>query len=752
MKGWAAHAMNGELHPTSSALKRSVEGYFELSLFAMVAVAFMTLAGTGKLDPVSLLFVVTGLGIRAYLLATRRNFQLSLKTTNRLTVFYFFFYPLDFLVISRSFVDATIHLVLFLLVAKVFSVHRDRDRIYLAAISFMMVLSSAILTVDSFFIATFSVFLLLTVTTFTSMEMRRSFQAATTAGNDADSEEAALHGVVGVISGQTAPRRMQQTLSTVAIVLVVAILVSAAGIFFILPRVSTNYLRSLAARNDFASGFSDNVKLGEIGRIQLSDAIVFHAKFVNPSAVPSDLKWRGTALGQFDGYEWTKSPVESSEDLTISGAEVQKRMFGDVIHPGQFRQMEYHVTMQPIGTNYFFVPPVLYMLHTDTTQLQVDHAGSIGRHDAFRQIRTYDGGSWWVTPSRAELERGGDVPEQVRRIYLTLPQVDPRIPELAGRVTATGKTPFEKAFLLERHLQTSYGYTLEMAVSPDPKVKPLSFFLFTRKKGHCEYFASAMAIMLRTQGIPSRIVNGFRNGEYNDISGSFVVRAANAHSWVEAYIGGYGWVTFDPTPSADVPARTVWARLGMYAEAMREFWSEWIVNYDTFHQATLAEGAITRSRNQYQNIRNWFSRFYERMLTQTRSVQKRFAHSPVQFSLRVLALVAGLLLLIRFPAFVRWVRSVHLRRSPSAAPRESASLWYARLIKLLARRGYEKQPTQTAQEHLCSLERNLRVQRSVKTFVEHYERARFGASTEDAEKLSTAYDDVETILSGKNSR
>src|SRR3954469_25627091 len=109
MKGWAAHAMNGELHPTSSALKRSVEGYFELSLFAMVAVAFMTLAGTGKLDPVSLLFVVTGLGIRAYLLATRRNFQLSLKTTNRLTVFYFFFYPLDFLVISRSFVDATIH-------------------------------------------------------------------------------------------------------------------------------------------------------------------------------------------------------------------------------------------------------------------------------------------------------------------------------------------------------------------------------------------------------------------------------------------------------------------------------------------------------------------------------------------------------------------------------------------------------------------------------------------------------------------
>ena len=87
---------------------------------------------------------------------------------------------------------------------------------------------------------------------------------------------------------------------------------------------------------------------------------------------------------------------------------------------------------------------------------------------------------------------------------------------------------------------------------------PLANFLFVTKRGYCEYFASAMAVMLRTQGIPSRVVTGFQSGYFNDVSGSWVMRASDAHAWVEAWIEGRGWVTFDPTPPGVAHADGGW--------------------------------------------------------------------------------------------------------------------------------------------------------------------------------------------------
>ena len=108
---------------------------------------------------------------------------------------------------------------------------------------------------------------------------------------------------------------------------------------------------------------------------------------------------------------------------------------------------------------------------------------------------------------------------------------------------------------------TNFGYTLEMSrVAP---ADPLADFLFVRKQGHCEYFASSMAIMLRTLGIPSRVVNGFRTSEFNDVTGNYVVRASSAHSWVEAYFPGQGWVSFDPTPGGVPGGVTGWGRAAL---------------------------------------------------------------------------------------------------------------------------------------------------------------------------------------------
>src|SRR6185312_12587227 len=125
--------------------------------------------------------------------------------------------------------------------------------------------------------------------------------------------------------------------------------------------------------------------------------------------------------------------------------------------------------------------------------------------------------------------------------YLQLPPLDPRIDALTRQITAGIVTPSGEARAIETYLRTQYGYTLQLPAR-EPQ-HPIAEFLFTRKKGHCEYFASAMAVMLREIGIPSRIITGFQSGVYNPFTHQQLIRSSDAHSWVEAYQIGNGWTT-----------------------------------------------------------------------------------------------------------------------------------------------------------------------------------------------------------------
>jgi transglutaminase-like putative cysteine protease len=134
--------------------------------------------------------------------------------------------------------------------------------------------------------------------------------------------------------------------------------------------------------------------------------------------------------------------------------------------------------------------------------------------------------------------------------------------------------------------------------------------------------------MLRTLGIPSRVVNGFRTTEFNDLTGNYVIRASSAHSWVEAYFPNYCWISFDPTPGTALGGATGWARLGLYVDAMASFWREWIVDYDASHQKTLGEDALRGSRSVIDGMRDWAQGHYAAMLERARRTQERFSNAP----------------------------------------------------------------------------------------------------------------------------
>jgi transglutaminase-like putative cysteine protease len=712
---------------TTITLSAAIERYFQVSLYLLVLTGFGTLAGTGAVDAPTVILVGIALLLRGYLLSKRSDYQMPTRWTNYLTLAYVAFFLADYTMFSRSFLTATVHLVLFGMVIRIFSVHKERDYYMLAVLAFLMVLAAAVLTVDSVFLFAFAAFMLMAVVTFVLMEMRRSSLTASIPAREP--------------SDRLTYRRMAFFLAGTSPVLVVLILAGASAIFFLLPRTSAGYLGSFAGGSDMATGFSDHVQLGRIGQIQQSKAVVMHVQIDGDTHGAFDLKWRGVSLSRFDGKTWSNPAAQYSIARQADGRYPLSRTFA-ASNLKASRPVHYRVLMEPIGTNIFFVAPKARFLAGPFRALATDRGDAFYNLDPNHPITIYDADSDLAEPKPQDLEKAteSNPPEMLE--YLQLPALDARIPELARQITSSSTNSFDRVTAIERYLMTRFAYTLDQP-RETPK-DPLAEFLFARKRGHCEYFASSMAIMLRTLAIPSRVVNGFRTTEFNDVTGNYVIRASSAHSWVEAFFPGYGWVTFDPTPGAPLGSATGWDRLSLYVDAMASFWREWVVNYDASHQKSLGEDAMQGSRSLLEAMRNRAERWYARMLTRARHAQQVVSQAPRQWGALGIVICLTLLMSANLKRFRHWMNERNLAVHPEAAPSRAAALWYQRLLKWLGRQGWKKTHVQTPQEFLTCIEDPL-MRTRVEAFTYAYEAARFGDSPEEARRLPELYEEITTV-------
>jgi transglutaminase-like putative cysteine protease len=277
---------------------------------------------------------------------------------------------------------------------------------------------------------------------------------------------------------------------------------------------------------------------------------------------------------------------------------------------------------------------------------------------------------------------------------------------------AHARNRYDEARAIESQLQSDYGYSLDMkAGGPDP----LADFLFNVRVGHCEYFSTAMAVMLRTRGIATRVVNGFLPGEYNEAAGAYTVRQSDAHSWVEVYFPETNsWITFDPTPAAgrSEPIRSgVVGQLEKYAEALELMWFQYIVGYDKQEQRTLA----TWLQSQLVSSRYFVSRVFTRIVRMLPTDLRGMA--PV--GITVTAAFALIILARRMKRF-GWRRA--LRRSDREQNfDESMVVFYQRLTSLLAQHGIRRDVDLTPLEFAGSLD----VPEAL-TITRAYNRVRFG--------------------------
>ena len=701
--------------------REAIDYFFELSLFLFVATGFVTVAATGKLDAPTVLLVSTALALRGLAFLGRTRISLAPSTVTRLTVAYFFFYAFDYLFLSRAFVEATGHLVFFVMVMKLFSARVNRDFLYLAVLAFLEMLLAAILTIDTTFLAFFLVFLTFGIATFTSYEIRCSYQRAT--------HPAEVPG---------AP--MLRSLGATSILVSISVLLLGGLIFFVLPRYTTGYLSRFAPKTQYIAGFSDDVTLGEIGEIKKTSMVVMRVRFNWLPPQLEQLRWRGVALTQFDGQRWYNTTMGGTVLSAVPAPGGRARMSGagrfffdrgPALRPVQ--ELAYTVYLEPISSANLFLIPVPRHVTGRFRELEVDaNEAVLVRRRSFAALR-YDAVSNLTIPDPRLLRAAPtEYPERIgphpRDYYLQLPSMDPRVRELAQQVAAAAGNPYDAGLLLEEHLRTQYGYTLDMPFTGDD---PIAGFLFEQRRGHCEYFASSMTVMLRSLDIPARMVNGFLPGEFNNISELYVVRASDAHSWVEAYFPTLGWIPFDPTPPAGVQSRGTFSRLALWLDAFQAFWVDWVVNYDFNRQFTLMRDMNRGSRKATTETRDYLRQQYQALTARLKLAHGQLKSHPATLPVMIGVLAAGLLLVLgsgRLLAF--WRRSAaQVRSRAGRATVRDATVAYQRLLDLLARRGYRKAAGMSAREFLPTV-RDPLLSPLVTEFTMAYESARFGGAVD----------------------
>jgi transglutaminase-like putative cysteine protease len=454
-----------------------------------------------------------------------------------------------------------------------------------------------------------------------------------------------------------------------------------------------------------------------------------HVRFADSHA-PANLKWRGATLSDFNGHAWFEPfgeprwiPAVPRGVFQLADNQQRRRL------P---RSVNYRISLNGIDSDVLFFAgrPEFVYLKQPMIVARDDGSYRLGRPPV--EGFFYEVYGWLGDTGAADDLLG----KRERKQYLSLPQLDPRIPELA-RTTVRGlDNDADRAAAVARYLRRAYGYTLEL---PSHEVAdPLAHFLFVRKKGHCEYFASAMAVMLRTLGIPSRLVTGFQSGIFNPLTELYVIRASDAHSWVEAWLPGRGWVTFDPTPPDPSPgANALLVKLALYADAVETFWQEWVVSYDLGHQATLADRMEQAGRR--VSLR-WLDRMFE-MGDNWPSTRSWLVHTGLWWLLALAGGVVGAWLAPKLWKAWRVRLGVRrLRRGQGSVA--DATLLYRRMLKLLRRRGYEKPAWFTPYEFACSLPPS-EMGMLVLQFTSAYNALRFGGQADAAPHLSALLEDLE---------
>ncbi len=659
---------------------------FQICTYLLVVDGLAALALAGLLEPhwwPFVMVVVAGSwwheAIRSRVTAVVRHHQLLMLLAVG-------FFVLDLLYLAESLLDGFVHLLLFALFYKLCTRRTLRDSRDVLLLSFFMLVGASTLTVSVGFLLILMVFLLVGTWTLGLYHLMW------------ESEHSAPDQPSAVIE---AHRLVTPSLLGLSVVASIASLLFTLLFFFVIPRVGQAALPLKARLGQMVSGFSERVELGSFGTIETDTTVVMRVQFPEGPAAPQalhGLRWRGVAFDRFNGRGWSVTEPRRRTIPVVFGGQIPlgwPRGTGPVVTQ--------EIYLEPIDSEVLFAAPRLLGVVLSAGSLTVDAMGSISSPVPlarlhYRVVSELEGPAW-RSPG-AERALAGE--ERAR--YIQLPPLSPRIHALAREVTRGIPDQWAAALRLSSYLQTNLRYSL--ALKQTSAQDPLEDFLFVARSGNCEYFATSLAVLLRSLGIPARVVNGFQRGEWNPYGGYFTVRQHDAHSWVEAYFPDRGWATLDASPRAGFDSSWAPSAAFQYLDALRMRWHRYVVNWGLGDQ--LRASAAVRQR-----ATHWRRLVFEGPLS-------------VPGGKRGAAVAVGLAGALAVAIFL-W------RRGPALAPvrlrRSSSVRVYELMLKRLARLGLRPGPAETAREFCGRVALRLPDRRdAVEELTRAYEGVRFGGA------------------------
>jgi len=509
--------------------------------------------------------------------------------------------------------------------------------------------------------------------------------------------------------------------------------------------------------SQISSAFDENIELGKFGTIQLDTSVAMYVKPLDTAGHPTSIRLRGVALDTFDGSRWERTswaayreafgqfclrPYPLRANLIIQPANTSRFLFGETF-PFALQSFDFQQALlsdPSAGVAWLPYPPskelhytvisrveelddrqdpALYQRPSAKRQTEAELQEDLATSNtspiemAMQRLRREFGLESGVsrpapssdTPHRRGHAFAGDMaimrnaPDYIFPPYLAACL---RIPEdvinvsklrkLAEEITRGASSRYVQAVAIERYLRQNYQYSLEL---PNPGAEnAIEHFLYTSRSGHCEYFATAMAMLLRSLRIPCRVVNGYYSSEWNNVAGMFTVRQRDAHSWVEVYFDGYGWMTFDPTPPSALqrpsPMNPLFMAVTRYYDALKLRWYRSVIDFSVQDQRYVVHGVLAAffaigdalGSLRFENLSNSLS-------------DDLPSAGEILLVVASVALVAGMLALafrhLRLRSSVRKRRSN--RRSYHMLPR-----FYRELLEALRKRGFVKEPHETPLE------------------------------------------------------
>jgi hypothetical protein len=712
----------------------SFDRYFITSSYALFAMSFVMLAATNLLDGPTILLFGCVLAAGWMIDSGKLRWSITPKSANWLILGYLPFAVIEWQIAGVFPVTVIIHFILFTSSLKLLRKKTNRDWLWLYMVSFCQVLMTAGMMISTTFLLLLIFYLFAAISTFVSYEIRSS-QQIFEANRIAHNAEAPPSAIEFWKDYKNSRRKLAsprwRSLSYFSAVVLVFVLLLAIPIFLAMPRLNRGFSRNGLLATETLSGFSDTVRLGVVAQVKLNPQIVMRVrvKFPNIGERPP-LRWRGVTLAHYDGQLWSES---GAGPMPIKKVTESFRV-DDKFSPYGVTQQ--HFFVEPLNINTVFAAhrPILV---TGLPELSRDSGDGLWTEPhSFHKI-DYVVYSDTSLPTDAELlaDNTRVYPLDTRQRYLQLPpDHDSRIDDLAADITRGATTQIEITRRIEQHLRTSYNYTLNLQRVEEGD--PVADFLFNARSGHCEYFASAMVLMLRSRRVPARLVNGFQTGEYNNSADVYTVRQSDAHSWVEVYFPKSGWVAFDPTPPAGLSVYDdgLFAWLRHYGEAMEMFWLEHVVGFDTGKQLSMA---ITMQRWLSSYQRGASSRWFEWVADLGSKVESwqvnwrmadgkifeskpssdnlsRFTTHPLTLTLFGLAVLIGTALVWR-------KHSLSWQRRIKHDAQSSAVVFYQEMLRTLERAGHKREPHQTPSEFAAQL-----AIPGVSEITRLYQRTRFG--------------------------